>query len=112
MRAGKLNTRCDFDRSVKIPNGGGGEDLDWTFQFWVWGALVMPSLRAQQEAIAAGAKQSVTVATITVPEDSGTTALIDATWRVTAEGRVWNILEVRPPIDRFIRMSVETGSAI
>lgn len=114
---GALDTRVALEEPVEVSDGGGGFDLTWTQRFTRWGALAMPTLRAQQEAIAAGALQSTTGGTLTVRDDSDTRT-ITAKWRavVTTRANVattWNIREVRPAVgDGYIRFSVEMGEAI
>lgn len=111
MGAGKLDTRCTFEKPVEASDGGGGTTITWTEQFKRWGAFAFPSLRAQQEAIAGGAVQSTTGGTLTVREDSST-KLITHEWRVVAKGRTWNVREVRPgERTGYLRMAVESGAA-
>lgn len=109
MNPGDLDSRADFEKLVSSSDGGGGTTSSWELQFSRWSALALPSMRAQQEAIAAGAVQSTTGGTLTVREDLST-RLITAQWRVWVKGRVWNIREVRPSNRTgYLRMSVETG---
>lgn len=115
--AGRLDARAVFEREVATADGGGGSAVAWTEQFTRWGALALPALRVQQEAIAAGAVQAPVGGTLTVHHDAQT-ATITAGWRVllTLPSNVtqtWNIREVRPPLgDGTIRMSVEQGVPI
>lgn len=106
-----MDSRCTFESSPEVSDGGGGSTLAWSEQFKRWGAVALPSLRKQQEAIAAGSVQSVTGATITVRDDSDT-ATITAGWRVVAKGRTWNIRQIAPSErNGYLRMSVESGVA-
>lgn len=113
---GRMDSRAAFQSAAEVADGGGGNALTWSTQFTRWGALELPSLSAQQEAIAAGSVQSTTGGTLTVRDDAETRT-ISAGWRAVVTPRVgtartWNIREVRPPLgDGLIRMSVETGVA-
>lgn len=108
IAAGRLDRRCLFQEPVETADGGGGVSVVWTDRFSRWGALALPSLKVQQEAIAAGAVTSATAGTLTVREDSATRD-IGPSWRVEFGGLVWNIREVHPPVAGDIRMAVESG---
>ncbi len=114
--AGKLDTRCVFQKPVTAADGGGGESTTWTAQFTVWGGLSLPMMRGRMEQIAAGAVQTA-VAGEMVVRDSANARLIKKEWRivVTTDPTVspettetWNIRKVYPrQRDGFVRMEVE-----
>lgn len=100
IAAGRKESYCRFEAPVETPAGGGSVDTDWQEQFVRWGALVIPPVRAELEAIAGGAVQAPLGAMLTVPDDPET-RLVATSWRVSVESRtgvttMWNIRKAVP----------------
>lgn len=111
LGAGKLDTRCVFQKELKVPDGGGGNSITWPEQFTLWGGFAFPRLSTRMEAVAAGAVQGMTRGELVVRESTNS-RLISKDWRVVAKGRTWNIGEPQPDQrDGYLRMPVESGVA-
>lgn len=115
MQSGKFDTRVTFEEKVKIPNGGGGHNVEWREMQGAsngsrWAAVWAIKQNKGDEDVTASSVENAPDYRLIVRPDPGT-EMVRANWRVMIGGVAYAIKSLTRP-DRqanTITMIIQEG---